>query len=185
MRKLLFSSTVLVLFNLAGLSQSTTPTITNAGGGSYENPSSYFRYFEWSIGELTLVSTVASADSSVVVYQGVLQPCTEKPGFSPIAADFLPGDFKIMPNPTTGKFEINFFVRENGQMELELVDMMGQVMEKRSFRYYGCCRIEQYDISHLPAGVYLISATLTPDPFTNLNLKQVTRHSGLKVIKLR
>lgn len=185
MRKLLFSFILIILVSLTGWSQSITPTITNAGGGSYQNPNSYFRYFDWSIGELTLISTAAPADSSIVLYQGVLQPCTEKPGFSPVNADFLPEDFKIMPNPTTGKFEINFFVRENGQMSLELVDATGQTLEKRSFRYNGNFRTEQYDISHLPAGVYFISVTLTPDPFTSLNLRQVTRHSGLKLIKLR
>jgi Secretion system C-terminal sorting domain len=185
MKKLFTALVALSLIGIAGLSQSTTPTTTNAGGGSYSDPSSYFRYLDWSIGELTLIHTVAPGDSSFVLYQGVLQPCTEKPGFSPVSANFLAGDFTIMPNPTTGKFEINFFVRENGQMDLELVNMMGQTMEKRSFRYNGCCRIEKYDISHLPAGVYMIAATLTPDPFTGLNLKQVVRQSGLKLVKLR
>jgi|CXWL01.1.fsa_nt_gi hypothetical protein len=185
MRKLLFFSLALTLISLFSWSQRFTPTVFNAGGGSYNDPTSYVRYFDWSIGELTLISTVAPADSSVVVYQGVLQSCTEKPGFSTIAAGFLPGDFAIMPNPTAGKFEINFFVPENGQMNLELVNGMGQTLEKRSFRYNGCCRIEHYDISDLPAGVYLISATLTPDPYSNLNLRQVIRHSGLKVVKFR
>lgn len=185
MPKLLLTATAFAFFGIAGIAQSATPTITNAGGGSYNDPNSYFRYFEWSIGELTLVNTAAPADSSFIVYQGVLQPCTDKPGFTPLAADFLPGDFKIMPNPNTGKFEINFFVRETGQMDLELVDMLGRVYEKRSFRYAGCCRIEHYDISNLPAGIYFVSATLTPDPYNSFNLNQVKRHSGLKVIKLR
>jgi Secretion system C-terminal sorting domain len=185
MRKLLFSSTFLTVFALVSFSQSVTPTINNAGGGSYNDPTSYFRYFEWSIGELTLINTVAAADSSVVVYQGVLQPCTDKPGYSPINGDFLPSDFKIMPNPTTGKFEINFFVRESGQMTLELVDMLGKTYQKRSFRYYGCCRIEHFDISEMPAGVYLMSVTITPDAFSSFNLRQEPRHSGLKIIKLR
>lgn len=179
---------LLLLTGLAGttgFAQSATPTVTNAGGGSYNDPNSYVRYFEWSIGELTLINTVASADSSVVVYQGVLQPCTDKPGFTAFAADFLPGDFKIMPNPNTGKFEINFFVRESGQMDLELVDMLGRIYQRRSFRYYGCCRIEQFDISNLPAGIYLVSATLTPDQFEIPNMRQTKRHSGLKVIKLQ
>lgn len=185
MRQRLFFFITLLLTGVAGSGQSATPTVTNAGGGSYNDPNSYYRYFEWSIGELTLINTVAPSDSSVVVYQGVLQPCTDKPGYTPIAGNFLPGDFKIMPNPNTGKFEINFLVRESGQMTLELVDMLGKVYEKRSFRYYGCCRIEQYDISHLPAGIYLVSATLTPDPSSSYNMRQELRHSGLKVIKLR
>ena len=185
MHKLLFSSILLTVVAIAGRSQSVTPSITNASGGSYQNSSSYFRYFDWSVGELILVSTVAPTDSSVVLYQGVLQPCTEKPGFSPVNGDFQLEDVKLMPNPTTGKFEINFFVRENGKMDLELVDATGKVLEKRSFRYNGNFRTEQYDITNLPAGVYFVAATLTPDPDNNLNLRQVMRHSGLKIIKLR
>jgi Secretion system C-terminal sorting domain len=184
MPKLLLLSLAVSLVFTAG-AQSTTPTVTNAGGGSYNDPGSYVRYFEWSIGELTLIHTAATADSAVVVYQGVLQPCTDKPGFTAIAGDFLPGDFRIMPNPNTGKFEINFFIRESGQMDLELVDMLGRVYQRRSFRYYGCCRIEHFDISNLPAGMYMISATLTPDPFDNPNMRQTKRHSGLKVIKVQ
>ena len=185
MKKLLFSSVILFLVSSTGRSQSVIPFITNAGGNSYQDPASYFRYFDWSIGELLLISTTAPADSSVVLYQGVLQPCTEKPGFSPLNPNFLPDDYKIMPNPTTGKFEINFFVRENGQMNLELMDATGKIIEKRNFRYNGNFRTELYDISHLPAGVYLIAATLTPDAYSSFNPGQRVRHSGLKIIKLR
>lgn len=185
MPRLLILLLLICLVSATANGQSATPTVTNAGGGSYNDPNSYVRYFEWSIGELTLINTVATSDSAVVVYQGVLQPCTDKPGYTAIAGDFLPGDFKIMPNPNTGQFEINFFVRESGQMDLELVDMLGRVFQRRSFRYYGCCRIEHFDISNLPAGVYMVSATLTPDPFDNPNMRQTKRHSGLKVIKIQ
>lgn len=188
MRKLLFSFYAVAVLGFAATSQSTsvTPSVTNAGGGSYSDPYSYVRYFDWSIGEMTLINTQTSLDGSVTVYQGVLQPCTEKPGNTPPTANFDKDDFKIMPNPTTGVFEINFFVRANGTMHLELTDVMGKTMERRSFRYFGCCRIEQYDISHLPSGVYFIVATLVPDPFTsNNNPPQILKHSGLRIVKLR
>jgi hypothetical protein len=185
MKKLLLSSIILLFAGLTGNAQAVTPVIANAGGSSYQNPSSYFRYFDWSIGELSLISTVAPADSSVVLYQGVLQPCTEKPGFSPLNANFNPEDVVIMPNPTTGKFEVNFFVRENGIMTLELMDATGRLIEKRSFRYNGNFRTEQYDITHLPAAVYLIGVTLTPDVFPVFNINQLVRHSSLKLVKLR
>lgn len=161
------------------------PSITNAGGGSYTDPYSYLRYFDWSIGELTLIDTKASADSSIYVYQGVLQPCTEKPGNSPLTANFDNGDFKIFPNPTVGKFEVNFFVRANGTMHLHLTNAFGQIMERRSFRYYGCCHIEHYDISHLPSGVYFIIASLIPDPVNTGESQTTLKHSGLRVVKVR
>lgn len=186
MRKLFFSSMAIALLSFAGISQSVTPSITNAGGGSYSDPYSYLRYFDWSIGEMTLINTETSQDGSVTVYQGVLQPCTEKPGNSPLTANFDKDDFKLFPNPTSGQFQINFFVRANGTLHLDLTDVMGKTIEQRSFRYYGCCRIEHYDISHMPSGVYFIVATLVPDPLTSIDAApQILKHSGLRVVKLR
>ena len=184
MRKILFSFSVL-LISIAAFPQTFTPTIFNAGGGSYNDPYSYVRYFDWSVGELALINTDASADGLLTLYQGVLQPCTEKPGITPVSEDFAATDYKLFPNPTTGKFEIDFFVRDNGTLDLELTDVLGQTLERRSVRYYGCCLIEQYDISNLPAGVYFVVATLRPDPVTDINMAPQVRRSGLKVLKAR
>ncbi len=184
MRKTFFSVCIL-LISSAAFPQQFTPTVFNAGGGSYYDPYSYLRYFDWSIGELSLINTEVSADNSVAVYQGVLQPCTEKPGNSPFSKDFAAEDFKLFPNPTTGKFEIDFFVRDNGTLDLELTDVLGQTLERRSIRYFGCCRIEHYDISHLPAGVYFVVATLRPDAVNSINKGVEVRRSGLKVVKVR
>ena len=159
------------------------PAILNAAGGSYDNPSSYYRY-EWSFGELLLVHAFAPADSSVLVTQGVLQPCTDKIGYSAFTVLFEKGDYKLFPNPTSGKFEVDFFVKTPGQMSLQLINSVGQVLESRSYHFDGCCRIELFDISKYPDGIYFVVADLKPDinrPGDNL---QVIRHSGLKVIKL-
>lgn len=164
--------------------QSAAPVVTNAGGGSYSDPNSYTRYIDWSIGELTLIHMAASADNSVIVYQGVLQPCTEKPGFTPFSAEFTSEHFKLFPNPTIGKFELNFFLNERGVLDLDLTDVSGKLLESRTYTYYGCCRIIHYDISTLPAGVYFIVATLRPDPATLFNTRQEPRRSGIRVIKM-
>lgn len=184
MRNLIFIL-IFTAAGLAGRTQFVLPYITNSGGGSYNDPGSYKRYFDWSIGEVTLINTVAAADSTVVLYQGVLQPCTEKPGNSPLLSDFQPGDYKLFPNPTPGKFEIDFFVRGNGTMTLELTNVLGQTLEKRSFRYNGCCRIEQYDLSEMPTGIYFVVATLVPIPVNSINEVPIIRRSGLKVVKFR
>jgi hypothetical protein len=159
------------------------PAILNTAGGSYDNPSSYYRY-EWSFGELLLIQAFAPPDSSVLVTQGVLQPCTDKLGYSPFTLLFDDGDYRLFPNPTSGKFEVDFFVRTPGQMSLQLINSIGQVLSKKSYHYDGCCRIELFDISQLPNGLYFVVADLKPDikrPGDNL---EVIRHSGLKVVKL-
>lgn len=159
------------------------PAILNAAGGSYDNASSYYRY-EWSFGELLLIQAFAPPDSSVLVTQGVLQPCTDKIGYSPFTLLFDEGDYKLFPNPTSGKFEVDFFVRTPGLMSLQLINAQGQILSKKSYHYDGCCRIELFDISRYPDGLYFVVADLKPDinrPGDNL---EVIRHSGLKVVKL-
>ncbi len=159
------------------------PAILNVAGGTYDNPSSYYRY-EWSFGELLLVQAFAPGDSSILVTQGVLQPCTDKLGYSPFTVLFDNGDYKLFPNPTTGKFQIDFFVRTPGQMTLQLINSTGSLLQTKSFHYDGCCRIELFDISGLPDAMYFVIADLKPDINRPGDNKEVIRHSGLKVIKL-
>lgn len=158
------------------------PAILNTAGGTYDNALSYHRY-EWSLGELALIQTFAPADSSIILTQGVLQPCTDKVGVSPYTVFFEAGDYKLFPNPTTGRFEIDFFVKTTGQMSLQLINSIGQVIEKRSYHYDGCCTIELFDISGKPAGIYFVVADLVPDTLRADGLL-VIRHSGLKLVKM-
>lgn len=158
------------------------PAILNTAGGTYDNALSYHRY-EWSFGEMVLIQAFAPPDSSVLVTQGVLQPCTERIGVSPYTVFFEAGDYKLFPNPTSGKFEVNFFVHTPGQMSLQLINSIGQILERRSFRYDGCCRIELFDLTGRPAGVYFVVADLKPETPRADGL-EVIRHSGLKVVKL-
>ena len=159
------------------------PAVLNVAGGSYDNPSLYYRY-EWSFGELLLVQAFAPADSSVVVTQGVLQPCTDKIGFSPFTVLFEAGDYRLFPNPTTGKFEVDFFVRIPGRMSLQLINDIGQTLMTKTYHYDGCCRIDLFDISSFPNGMYYVVADLKPD-FKRPGDREVIRHSGLKVIKIK
>lgn len=159
------------------------PAILNAAGGSYDNPASYNRY-EWSFGEMLLIDAFKTPDSSLLVTQGVLQPCTDKVGLSAFTVLFDKGDYKLFPNPNTGKFEIDFFVTTPGQMTLEVVNALGQILSTKSFHYDGCCRVELFDLTRHPDGVYHIAATLRPDMNRPGDDIMVIRHSGLKVIKL-
>lgn len=159
------------------------PAIANTAGGSYDNPSSYYRY-EWSLGELVLVQTFAPADSSLLITQGVLQPCTDLIQPSPYTVLFEDGDYKLFPNPTGGKFELDFFVKTPGQMSLQLINSAGQLLEKRSYYYDGCCRIETFDLEKYPDGIYFVVADLKPSLNRQSDNLEVIRHSGIKVIKL-
>lgn len=159
------------------------PAVFNTAGGTYDNANSYYR-FEWSFGEMLLIQAFAPPDSAVLVTQGVLQPCTDKIGSSPYTLVFESGDYRLFPNPTDGKFEVNFFVRMTGRMKLQLIDATGRILEERSYDYDGCCSIELFDLTKYPSGLYYVVADLRPTnnrPGDNL---EIIRHSGLKVIKV-
>ena len=187
----LFFLAVFLAISFAGRAQvpstspynGVVPAILNTAGGSYDNASSYYRY-EWSFGELVLVQAFAPPDSSVLVTQGVLQPCTDKIGPYPYTVLFEAGDYKLFPNPTSGKFEVDFFVRSPGTMNLQLINSVGQILMTKSYHYDGCCRIELFDITKYPAGVYFVVADLKPDVNRVGDNIEVIRHSGLKVIKM-
>lgn len=68
-------------------------------------------------------------------------------------------------------------------MSLQLINSVGQVLESRSNHYDGCCRIELFNISKYPDGIYFVVADLKPDINRAGDNLQVIRHSGLKVIK--
>lgn len=190
-RRITFSCLALLMGLLSAKSQvpsvspfnGVVPAILNTAGGTYDNSSSYYRY-EWSFGELLLVQAFAPPDSSVLVTQGVLQPCTDKIGYSAFTLLFEAGDYKLFPNPTSGKFEVDFFVRTPGRMSLQLINSQGQILSKKSYHYDGCCRIEMFDISRYPDGLYFVVADLKPDVLRPGDNIEVIRHSGLKVVKL-
>jgi hypothetical protein len=159
------------------------PAIFNGAGGSYDNALSYNRY-EWSFGELLLIQAFAPPDSSVLVTQGVLQPCTDKIDVAPYTVLFEAGDYKLFPNPTSGPFEVDFFVRTPGTMSLQLINGIGQLLMKKTYHYDGCCTIELFDLTNYPSGLYYVVADLRPDGNRGIDGLEVIRHSGLKVIKL-
>lgn len=182
MRKVMFFVGLLLAAG-ATYAQSTTPFTFNSTGGTFDDPTSYYR-FEWSVSEMTMINTVSTADSSCRLLHGVLQPGTEKPAY-PMTLLFEEGDYRIFPNPTPDRFELNFFVTTPGRMELQLTDATGRVLETRAYAYDGVRRIELFNLGKYPNGLYYVIATLTPisnRSFDNIN---VVRRSGLKVIKLQ
>jgi hypothetical protein len=182
MQKIIFSAIVLIGIVYTARSQSTTPFTFNSAGGTYDNPLSYYR-FEWSMSEMTMINTMNTADSSCRLLHGVLQPGTEKP-FYPHTLLFESGDYTLFPNPTPGRFELNFFVSHPGKMELQLTDATGRVLETRSYLYDGVRRFQLFDLGKYPNGLYYVIAMLTPNGNRVLDNIKVIRRSGLKVIKM-
>jgi len=171
-----------LLFCIRGQCQMVSPSTFNVAGGSYQSNSSYLQ-LEWSLGESTIIDYYRSPDSSLAFTNGVLQPCTDV--VSKSAANILlfqANEYRLFPNVTNGQFELDFFLKLAGRMDLQLTDAMGRVLEKRSYRYVCCDRIERFDITNFPSGTYFINATFRPDELTQNRLVQ--RQSTFRVVKI-
>lgn len=182
---LLFTLFTACFFTSNASAQSVTPTIFNITGG-YTNPGAtpgtgYYQY-EWSVGELTMIETFTTPNFTLT--QGVLQPCTDKVTKDPLTLLFQHGEYVLFPNPTAGRFELDLLLNVKGQLNMQLVDNIGRVIETREFHYDGCGRIERFDISRLPDGVYTLHTTLRADERRENGLI-VTRNSGFRIVKIR
>lgn len=189
MRKLYAAVVLFTLLFLFGRTsaQSVSPFIFNASGGNYDNPLSIYS-FEWSIGELTMINTMVTPDNSLMVTHGVLQPNTLFPLIF-IAAKvyetpFLTGEYKLFPNPTPGKFELEFLLTQKGRMEIQVIDVIGRLIQKRSFQYDGGSQNEHFDLSRYRDGSYLLVVDLIPDSKRAENKWEAIRHIVIRVVKI-
>jgi Secretion system C-terminal sorting domain len=188
MRKLNVAILLFTLFFYGrAFAQSVTPFIFNTGGGSYDNPLSIYN-FEWSIGELTMINTMATPDNSLMITHGVLQPNTLYPLIFTVAKNyetqFQTGEYKLFPNPSPGKFELEFLLKQNGRMEIQVVDAIGRLIQKRSFQYDGGSRSEHFDLSRFRDGSYLLVVDLIPASIHPENILEPIRHIVIRVVKI-
>ena len=78
--------------------------------------------------------------------------------------------FSLSPNPHSGLFQIEWQQQGSHNVDIVILDLRGRIQWQQQVQSHGSYR-SQIDISHLPAGIYL------------LQLKSEGRSSGVKMIK--
>ncbi len=174
MKKNLLSFFLLFVFHTLTIAQSITPQTFNVCG-NYVNAGYY--QFEWSVGEMSITETF---ENSIFGYltNGVLQPLTDNPTFSFIDNNWNRDEIRILPSPTTGLFEVNILTKQQGRLEIQLVDNLGQSIKTISDYYYGIGRIERFDISRYASANYLLRISLSPNPGYS------AKKGGFKILKI-
>ena len=176
MRKVqLLFFTVGIFLSLVTYSQSVTPAILNATGGT--NFFTFYR-FEWSFGEAMAIETMGPV-SNLIVTNGVLQPGTHNPATINNTNEWDRDEIRILPNPTQNKLEIDFFSKQQGKVTLNLIDESGRFLAQRQFDYFGTGRIEIWDLGRYPSGAYFLNISLAPTGTS------VAKKGTYKVIKVK
>jgi hypothetical protein len=150
-------SILLLLAMLAGAvgihAQSIGPSTLNATGGSGIIAGNDF---EWSVGEMTLVSTFSG--SSIVVTQGVLQPADITSG---VVNHTPPAQLlQVFPNPATSVVNLQYESAAVGALSYRLMDMTGQVIKSATIAVKQGTTTEQLNIAALACATYMLEVNI-------------------------
>ncbi len=131
--------------------QSIGPSTINAAGGGGTIGT---RIFDYSIGEMALVSTYTS--SSVIITQGVLQ---NRSATSGVNDPGLSGQMTVFPNPASTIVNLEYNSSKTGTMHYRLMDILGKVIVSRQATVAPGTTKEQIDIANLAAATYMLEVT--------------------------
>jgi hypothetical protein len=173
MRKQLYALFLVSLFAHFSLAQSITPQTINISGGAINT--GYYQ-LEWSVGEMAAIETLQQP--GIIITNGVLQPMTDKPFGQNTASNWSNDEIKIFPVPTKGQFEVDILSKQQGQLLVQLVDGLGQIINSQELAYYGFGKIIRYDISRNAATNYYLRITLSPFPGF------AKKAGGFKILKI-
>jgi len=155
---------LLILLAMAGSAsiraQSAGPSTLNAAGGSTVVSGNEF---EWSVGEMALVSTFSS--SSIVVTQGVLQPFD---GTTKVAENTtLRQQLKVFPNPATSVVNVEYTSATHGTISCRLLDLTGKVINNTTIDIKPGTNNGQIDVSPLACATYMLEVSLNSGSSTS------------------
>lgn len=140
----LFGATI--NFSQAQVQQAAT---VNATGGSTQLGGNTY---EWSVGEMALVNTVATAN--LVVTQGLLQPILNPTDIRhpELSADQL----KVYPNPTKDIVFIQPNLKPNTSLSLLVYDISGRAFFRKTVMLKSGTEVQGIDLGAYAAGNYLL-----------------------------
>lgn len=150
---------LVMLFSAAGYTQSITPAVMNATGGSYAGNG---LQLTWSVGEMALVTTMDPPTHRIVLTNGFLQ--SERVSKHQDMHFFGADEITLLPNPTYGKFAVRIETSQQGRVAIDVFDVNGKRIDTKRTANFVSPLVEKFDLTLHPSGTYLVQVTLTPLP---------------------
>lgn len=114
--------------------------------------------YDWSVGEMTMVSTFTGP--AVIVTQGVLQadPAATISGIPGLS---MAQQLQVFPNPASSIVNLRFTSAIAGELNYKLIDVTGKTMVACNIDAKPGITSEQMDISYLAAATYMLNVSFT------------------------
>ncbi|HEV7781193.1 MAG TPA: T9SS type A sorting domain-containing protein [Chitinophagaceae bacterium] len=138
---------LLLFFFQGGFAQQTFNSAgTNAVSGNFS--------LDWSVGELSLVSTVQNGN--LVFTQGLLQGNIIV--FVTTPSSIADGEIKILPNPTPGMLYLQTGFLKPGKLSVIIYNAAGQLLSQSQEQLNGFTT-KSIDMSAYAAGTYMLQVS--------------------------
>lgn len=149
-----------ILLSVSQLSaQPATQSVVNATGNSYK---SGFYQIDWSVGEAALVNEMRAGNGQFVLTNGFLQ--SGEAGVPSSNLRFSDDEIRVLPNFTEDKIEVGLLTRQQGKVMMQVYDVSGKVVYRKSLVSYGAGHVERIALRPLAAGTYILKIDLVPAP---------------------
>lgn len=137
-------------------SDNAKPNITNSTGGTYHGGPGSMLIYDWSVGEVTMVSTFS--DGGTTLTQGLLQNeiAIEPSG---VANEHLAANLKIYPNPASTEVNIQFTSAAEGKLIYRLLDLNGKIITSGSANVNAGTSTQQVNVTGLAAATYMLQVS--------------------------
>jgi hypothetical protein len=143
-------------------------TVNASGGGGNIGSTS----FDYSIGEMTLVSTETS--SAIVITQGLLQPEARFATNTKNLA-ITQQQLKVYPNPSVAIVYLQATFQRSGVLQVSLTDLQGKALINKEFALQTGKEKQQIDISSFANGAYLLNVKYTNKKINSINTYKIQK----------
>jgi hypothetical protein len=139
--------------------QPAAQAVVNATGNTYTGG---FYLIDWSVGEAALITEMRSGNGQYVITNGFLQ--STEGGIPNPAHRFADDEIRVRPNLTDDKVEVSLLTRQQGKVMLQVLDISGRVVFRKSLVSYGGGNVERIALRSLASGTYFLKVDLAPAP---------------------
>jgi len=175
MKNKIIAIIVFFFISISCFSQSITPAVINVAGSNFQNG---YYHFEWSVGEMSLVSEMESRPNLFVLTNGFLQPYILNPAVNNWNPQFGTDEIKVFPTPASSYIEIDLFTRQQGRLKMSLYNAIGQKIYSTELQSFGVDMIQRIPVTSFNTGTYMLHIELDADP--NFSSKKGT----YKIVKI-